>query len=135
MDCLTRCIEYRNMLNEVKISGEEHLKVILQDPSAYLKKAMEARVKISSDPFLPSEYKENLLKEANGYIEKVEQGSQLKGGKLNVDILSLLSHLAAVGIGYHLGYSKKSGEIAEREQFTSDLFTALKKELEKYMVE
>jgi hypothetical protein len=135
MDCLSRCIEYRNLMDGVKISGEEHLKVILLDSSTYLKKATDVRNGISSDPNLQSDYREIFLREVNGYIEKVEQAN-LTGSKdrqANADILSLLTHLVAVGVGYYLGYNKKSDETVEKQQFISDVSAALKEELKKYL--
>jgi hypothetical protein len=120
--------------NEIKISGNEHLKVILQDPSTYLKKATEIKNRISSDPHLPSDYKENFLKEVNSYIEKVEQATnaETKNKQSNI-IISLLTHLAAAGLGYHLGYAKKSEEVIEEQQFISDALVALTEELKKYL--
>lgn len=121
-------------MNEIKISGDEHLKVILQDASAYLKKAAEIRNKISSDPHIPSDYRESFLREANGYMEKVERAinPEVKD-KTNVDVVSLLTHLTVAGIGYYLGYTKKSDEIVEKQQFMSDFLIALKEELKKYL--
>jgi hypothetical protein len=122
-------------VNGIKISGDEHLKVISQDSSAYLVKAQEIRNRISSDPSLPSDYREMYLKEVNSYIERVEQVANLKNKdkQNNGDILSLLTHLAAAGIGYHLGYTKKSDEVDEKQQFMSDVLIALKEELKKYL--
>jgi len=117
-------------MNEVKISGDEHLKIILQDPLVYLRKSEEVRNKILSDSFLPNDYREQLLKEANGYREKVEQAVK-KSSETNFS--SLLTYLIVAGIGYYLGYAKKSDEIDEKQQFMSDFSTALREELKKYL--
>jgi len=117
-------------MNEVKISGDEHLKIILQDPLVYLRKSEEVRNKISSDSFLPNDYREQLLKEANDYRERVEREVK-KSSETNFSFL--LTHLIAVGIGYYLGYAKKSGEIDEKQQFMSDFSAALMEELKKYL--
>jgi hypothetical protein len=130
MDFLSKLIEYRSLMNEVKISGDEHLKIILQDPLVYLRKSEEVRNKILSDSFLPNDYREQLLKEANGYREKVEQAVK-KSSETNFS--SLLTYLIVAGIGYYLGYAKKSDEIDEKQQFMSDFSTALREELKKYL--
>jgi hypothetical protein len=134
MDFLSKLIEYRSSINEVKISGDEHLKIILQDSSNYLKKAYEKRDRISSDTFLPSYYKEELLKEANGYIERVEQALKRKNNQINdLDVLPILTHALAFLIGHHMGYNKKSDEISEKQEFMSEALATLMEELKKYL--
>jgi hypothetical protein len=130
MDCLSRCIHYKKLIDEIKISGKEHLKVILQDPQTYLKKAEEIRNEISSDQYLPSYEKENFLKEVNYYIEEVKQTA---GKNSNLNVTSLIGCFIAFGLGYYLGYNKKSEEILEKQQLMSDALVALKNELKKYL--
>jgi transcriptional regulatory protein LevR len=131
MDYLLRRTEYRRLVDEVALAGEEHLKVILQDSSNYLEKAYECRNKISSDSSLSIGHKEELLREVNGYIERVEE--RLKEKPEQTNVLSILTHVAAFGIGYFIGYNKKSGEILERQEFMSEVLVALKEELKKYL--
>jgi hypothetical protein len=132
MDCLSKIIQYRNLLDEVKISGDEHLKVILQDAQAYLEKANEIRSKISSDSNLPSDYRENYLREISSYIEKVEQGKS-NGQAGRNDFTYLLTLLATAFLSYQVGYNKKSEETNEKQVFISEALAALKEELKKYL--
>lgn len=64
MDYQSRKIAYQNLLNEIEIGGEEHLKVILEDSDVYLKKANELRERVSSDSFLTGGDKEQILKKS-----------------------------------------------------------------------
>jgi Txe/YoeB family toxin of Txe-Axe toxin-antitoxin module len=84
-DYLLRLIRYSNLLKEIEIAGEEHLKTILENPSEYLMKAEELKKEISSDPFLMSEDKEKMLKKVDGYIQQVSSNS-----KNEIDFQSLL---------------------------------------------
>jgi hypothetical protein len=98
MDYLSRIIEYSNLLHELEIGGEEHLEVILKDPSTYLKKAEEVQMKISSDQYLTAKDKEEMLREISSYIEKVR--SKKKDDDLD---------LSSFGLGVLLGYVLKDG--------------------------
>jgi|GEM_PF-3408139 LPS O-antigen subunit length determinant protein (WzzB/FepE family) len=91
-DYLLRLINYRNLLKEIEIAGEEHLKTILEDPSEYLMKAEKLKKEISSDPFLMAEDKERMLKKVNGYIQQV---SSLSPKPKNEELKSLLNFGAA----------------------------------------
>lgn len=71
-DYLSRILNYSNLLKEIEIAGEEHLKVISEDPYSYLKKAEELKKKISSDEYLLPEDKEKMLKEIDGYTQKLK---------------------------------------------------------------
>jgi len=132
MDCVSRLVEYRSLVREIRISGYEHLKIISQNPSNHLKKAYEYKNIISSDYKISDEQREEFLKEINENIEKIEQEINKSNEKSEGNI-SLLTHLVAAGVGYHLGYNKKSDEINEKQQFMSDAFVALKDELKKYL--
>ncbi|MEM5836235.1 MAG: hypothetical protein QXR09_00730 [Candidatus Aenigmatarchaeota archaeon] len=70
---LSRLIEYQELMKEIEIAGEEHLKIIKQNPSSYLKKIEELRTRIASDVFLAAEDKEKMLKKISSYMEQLEQ--------------------------------------------------------------
>jgi hypothetical protein len=82
-DYLLRIIRYLNLLKEIEIAGEEHLKTILKDPSPYLMKVEKIRKEISSDPFLMPQDKERMLKKINDYIQQVSPKEN------NLDLKSL----------------------------------------------
>ncbi|MEM5773118.1 MAG: hypothetical protein QXL86_02730, partial [Candidatus Aenigmatarchaeota archaeon] len=71
-DYLSRLIEYQGLMKEIEIAGEEHLKIIKQNYSSYLKKAEELKTKIASDVFLTAEDKECMLKKISSYIKRLE---------------------------------------------------------------
>jgi len=123
MDYLSRMIEYSDLLHELEISGDNHLRVILKNPSSYLNSAEEAQARISSDKFLSSEDRERMLKEINGYVDKVEENIEKTGNKKD-DGLGTLA-LLAIAVLYML----KSDEGG----FTSDALVAFKDELEKIL--
>jgi len=125
MDYLSRMIEYSDLLHGLEISGGEHLKVILEEPYSYLKRAKDTRVRISSDAFLSSEDRERMLEEINGYIEKVE-GSipKIKEDDRKDDGLGILLLLAMAAL-----YIMKGDE----HDFTSEALVAFGGELEKIL--
>jgi len=120
MDYLSRMLEYSDLLRELEIGGEEHLKVILKDSATYLKRVEEAQTTISSDKFLSAEDKETMLRKINSYAENVKQKSDDK--KNGDDLYSLA--LLAMAVIYMLKQS-------EDKEFTADSFYAFKDELEK----
>ncbi|MEM5829141.1 MAG: hypothetical protein QW040_01210 [Candidatus Aenigmatarchaeota archaeon] len=71
-DYLSRLIEYEELIKEIEIAGEEHLKIIKQNLSSYLKKAEELRTRIASDVFLNAEDKEKLLRKISFYLQQVK---------------------------------------------------------------
>lgn len=119
MDYLEREIEYSNLLHELEIGGEEHLKAILKDPSIYLKNAEELQARISSDKFLSAEDKEKMLRKVSLYLEKVKPNQKGEGINLNY-ILALLA-------GFLLDRMMKDSGAG------SDEFIALRDELGKYL--
>jgi hypothetical protein len=84
MSYILRLVHYSNLLKEIEIAGDEHLKTILEKPSEYLAKAEKLRENISSDPFLLPEDKEKMLKKVNSYIQ------QVKPKKDEIDLQSFL---------------------------------------------
>ena len=102
MDYLSRQIEYLKLVRELEIGGDEHLKVILKEPSSYLKKLEEVQKKISADEFLWGDDKERMLQKINIYIEKVKP-------KRDDDMSYLLAFLAGALVVYML---KDGGESA-----------------------
>jgi len=120
MDYLSRRMEYENLLKDVEISGEEHLKVILENPAVYLRKASELREKVSSDSFLPAEDKERLLKKINVNLEKFGKN---KGSNFwNY----ALAFLGGVGVGYVLPHPSEN-----KTEFTEDFMKGFYSELGK----
>ncbi|MEM5773297.1 MAG: hypothetical protein QXL86_03720 [Candidatus Aenigmatarchaeota archaeon] len=96
-DYLSRLIEYQELIKEIEIAGEEHLKLIKQDTSSYLKKAEELRARIASDVFLTAEDKEKMLKRISSYVEQLEP----KKDELDINSFllgALLTLLAKEGI-------------------------------------
>jgi len=90
-DYLSRLISYHELIKEIEISGEEHLKFIKRNPSAYLKKAEELKEKIASDIYLTPEDKERMLKKISSYVEQVEQEKEKVDLNLLLGILLALS--------------------------------------------
>jgi len=121
MDYQSRMLEYLGMLHELEIGGEEHLKVILKDPSAYLKRAEETQRAISSDNFLLGEDKERMLKKISGYLERVNQSEKKDDSDLNY----ILSFLAGALLVHMLR--------GDKSQFTADAIDAFKDELGKIL--
>ncbi|MEM5879117.1 MAG: hypothetical protein QXU74_01325 [Candidatus Aenigmatarchaeota archaeon] len=96
-DYLSRLIEYQELMREIEIAGEEHLKIIKQNSSSYLKKVEELRARIASDVFLTAEDKEKMLKRISSYVEQFEP----KRDELDINSLllgALLTLLAKEGI-------------------------------------
>jgi hypothetical protein len=120
MDYLSRRLEYESLLHEADISGEEHLKIILENPSQYLKKVNEVRERVSSDSFLPAEDKEMMLKKINGNLEKF---GKIKGG----DFWNYaLAFLGGAGFGYMLPHPNE-----DKNEFGEDFLKGFKNELER----
>lgn len=99
-DYLSRLIEYQQLMKEIEIAGEEHLKIIKQNSSSYLKKAEELKARIASDVFLTPEDKEKMLKKISSYVEQVEPKKE------EVDVGSFL-------LGALLTLSAKEGLLQE----------------------
>ena len=72
---ILRLFRYSSLLKEIEIAGEEHLKMILKNPSEYLTKAEKLKEEISSDPFLMTEDRERMLKKVDGYVQQVSSSN------------------------------------------------------------
>jgi len=125
MDYLSRLLEYSSLLKELEIGGEEHLKVILKDPSAYLRRAEDAQTMISSDRFLAGEDKERMLEKISVYLERVKPNAGNPGNKGENESLYTLALLAM----FVINMLKSDGN----EKFTAESVPAFKDELEKIL--
>lgn len=121
MDYLSRRIEYQNLLREIDIDGEEHLKVILEQPDSYITKANSLKERISSDSFLTKEDRESFLKRINEYSGKV--GSNKTNNFWNY----LLAFLAGMGIGHVLPSNNPNQQTEFIENALKGFYSELKR--------
>lgn len=120
MDYQSRKIAYQNLLNEIEIGGEEHLKVILEDSDVYLKKANELRERVSSDSFLTGGDKEQILKKVGEYVEKVTKNRN------NNFWNYALAFLSGVAVGYIIPH-----DVDNQKEFVQDALRGFYSEIER----